>query len=240
LAKKFKYSFIIPCYNEEDYIVRLLESLARLRFEVDEFEVVVVDNNCNDGTVERVWEYSFSSNLNLRIVHEYNRGVSKARNLGAIKSLGKYLIFLDADNVVHANFLSDLDKSVRDNFGAFFSIRTIPDCVSIRGGILFYLLEVIKKYSWRQFGKSVVRRDVFYSINGFNPNIKLGENVDFMVRARMWAKQKNQKFGHIRTPIYCSLRRFEKVGYIKILVPWFFAYCGIKTLPYETMDNLDV
>lgn len=234
----FKYSFVIPCHNEQDWIVRLLNALVHLNFDKDEFEVVVVDNNCQDETVERVWNFSKDFRINLRLVHEYRKGVSVARNSGAKVVSGKYLIFLDADNVVGPDFLLDIDREVYRKAAVGFSIRTLPDCYTFRGLIVFWTLEIIKMYSGRPFGKSVVLREVFDSINGFDTNIVLGENVDFMVRVRLRARELQQAFGHIKSPIYCSLRRFEKVGYIRTLIPWGIAYCGTMSLPYKAMSDL--
>jgi len=92
----------------------------------------------------------------------------------------------------------------------------------------------------RPFGKIFVKRKIFDEINGFDTNIALGENVDFLVRAKKYAKNKNLVFTHFsKSTIRCSLRRFYKMNFFNIVFPWFIAYLGIKKLKYETMFNIN-
>ena len=90
----------------------------------------------------------------------------------------------------------------------------------------------------KAFGKSVATRDGFESIGGFDTDVKLGENVIFASGLKEYAKTNKLKFYHINSPIYCSLRRFKRIGYSRVLIPWFKAYLGARNLPYTTTDEL--
>lgn len=233
-----KLSFITPCLNEQDWLPRLLISLNNCNFCHDQVEFIVADNGSTDRTIDVLWNLIPQLKYTVRLVHEFRKGVSNARNSGAIIARGEFLVFIDADNILTQNFVDQLWRvhQQQNFYGA--TIRTLAEPGSIKGSLLFYLLEAIKMVLPKPFGKSVARKEAFISVGGFDKNVKLGENVSFTSRLKLNAKCKKMKFLHITSPIYCSLRRFEKVGYLKILYPWIKAYLGNYNLPYETVDNL--
>ena len=233
------FSIVVPCLNEEHYIINLLAALECQDFGSDFFEVIVVDNNCTDNTVQAIWDYSFSSNLSLKLVHEYTPGVSIARNSGAKMTRGDVIIFLDADNLVKSDFLKKLSLYISNKKCSAGSIRTLPDCFSIKGWFVFIILEIIKIVLPRPFGKSFVERAVFSSSGGFDETVVLGENIVFLQNVKRIVKNNNGCFGHFSPAIKCSLRRFNKLGYIKILLPWFIAYLGNHSQKYNTMVDVN-
>ncbi len=99
-------SVIICCYNSEQRIGLTLESLLAQQFnDAVNWEVVIVDNNCTDKTVEvaqTVWE---SDTVQLRVVKESTPGLSAARDRGVAESLGEYILFCDDDNWLASNYL---------------------------------------------------------------------------------------------------------------------------------------
>lgn len=99
-----KVSIIIPAYNEERYIGRLLNSLCSQSFK--NFEVIVVDDGSTDNTM-RIAE-SFRNNLKLKILQQNHKGPGEARNFGAENANGELLVLLDADMVCGRNSIRDL------------------------------------------------------------------------------------------------------------------------------------
>src|SRR5438270_12097072 len=87
-------SIIIPALNEEKMIGRCLESLTRLAFARDRFEVLVVDYGSRDNTLAIV--ESFTDRLNLKVLQQAGVRISALRNLGARSAAGDFLAFLDA------------------------------------------------------------------------------------------------------------------------------------------------
>lgn len=96
-------SIIIPLYNKADTIERTLRSVAKQTYR--NFEVVVVDDGSEDGGSEIVSR--FTSIDAIRLVKQENAGVSAARNFGAQLANGKYVVFLDADDEYHPDFLTE-------------------------------------------------------------------------------------------------------------------------------------
>ncbi|WP_100075779.1 glycosyltransferase family 2 protein [Chryseobacterium camelliae] len=97
-----KISIIIPYYNGEKYIRETLESVYRQTHQ--DFEVIIV----NDGSDQNVLEASIQNMLhpNLKVIHQENQGQSAARNNGAKLATGKYILFLDCDDLIDETFLA--------------------------------------------------------------------------------------------------------------------------------------
>ena len=93
-------SFIIPAYNASATIVRTLDSIYSLPLREEDFEVIVVDDSSTDNTFEILQEYA-TKQPNLRVLHqEQNHRQGAARNRGLREAKGKYVMFVDADDIV--------------------------------------------------------------------------------------------------------------------------------------------
>ena len=95
-------TFVVPCYNVEKYIQRCLDSIYACGLHESRFEVLCV-NDCSPDNVQDVLERNRERHDNLRIViHEKNMGLGGARNTGIREAKGKYLWFVDSDDLVAA------------------------------------------------------------------------------------------------------------------------------------------
>lgn len=102
-----KVSIIIPTYNAEKYISRCLDSLLNQSFNLP-YEIIVSLNGCVDKTLEIVTEYNRKYN-NLVIINNPNKlGAAKSRMAGIEEAKGKYLLFVDADDYVHIDYIKRL------------------------------------------------------------------------------------------------------------------------------------
>lgn len=107
-------SVIIPCYNAEKTIVRALQSLEKQSFQ--DFEAVVIDDGSQDQSVRRIQEYAGIGRLDIRLIRQENRGVSRARNAGLEQARGNFISFLDADDVYMPDFLNILYFEITEKF----------------------------------------------------------------------------------------------------------------------------
>jgi len=89
-----KVSVIIPTYNRLPMLKEALDSVLSQDFE--DFELIVVDDGSTDGTAEVIKGYGGRVKL---LQYPENRGVSAARNQGILKARGKYIAFLDSDDL---------------------------------------------------------------------------------------------------------------------------------------------
>lgn len=231
-------SFVVPCYNEQDWLPKLLMSVNECATSFRDIEFVIVDNGSSDKTVEVLWAMIPRLQFKVRLVHELRKGVSHARNTGAKVAQADIYVFIDADIRLTQRFIDNLWSVTSQPDFAGATIRTLAEPGSIRGTLVFYVLECIKLVLPKAFGKIVSTRDGFEAVGGFDTDVKLGENVIFGTGLKHYAKDRCKSFCHIASPIYCSLRRFERLGYMKILLPWFIAYMGGRHLGYKTVDEL--
>jgi len=88
------FSIVIPALNEEKYLPHLLEDLSNQTNQ--DFEVIVIDGNSDDGTVTKA--EAFASKLNITVKTVKKRNVSFQRNTGGKLAKYNWIIFMDADN----------------------------------------------------------------------------------------------------------------------------------------------
>jgi glycosyltransferase involved in cell wall biosynthesis len=98
-------SVIISAYNSSQYILEALDSVFAQSF--TDFEVIVVDDGSTDDTRQKIHNYPHA----IRYFYQENGGPSKARNLGIRESKGKYIAFLDANEIW---LPSKLDKQLAE------------------------------------------------------------------------------------------------------------------------------
>jgi glycosyltransferase involved in cell wall biosynthesis len=104
-------SVIVPCFNAEQTISSLLDSLAQQDVG-HPWELIIADNGSDDNTIPIVQGYAGAFPL-LRIVSATERkGAGYARNIGAQAAQGDFLAFCDADDVVGVEWLAALEKAL--------------------------------------------------------------------------------------------------------------------------------
>ncbi len=116
-------SVIICCYNSVHRLKPTLVHLAKQKLDGLICELILVDNNCTDNTVEvakKVWSDN-DSPFPLTILDERNPGLSNARKIGVLAAKGEIIVFCDDDNWLDENYLKmafDLFKKDNRIFGA--------------------------------------------------------------------------------------------------------------------------
>lgn len=100
----YKVSIIIVSYNTKELLFNCLQSIFSLQF-IDNYEVIVVDNNSSDGTIKMVEELYPMTKL---IKSNKNIGFGAANNLGCKIAKGEYLFFLNSDTVLYEDSIYKL------------------------------------------------------------------------------------------------------------------------------------
>ena len=101
---EIKLTVIIPCYNEEQLIVRALESVPKSK----NIQIIVIDDGSTDDSWSKILTW-YDNNYELfnkesEIHHTENRGVASAMNLGFNRALGEYIVSLSADDYYLTGF----------------------------------------------------------------------------------------------------------------------------------------
>ena len=103
-----RLSIIIPFYNVEQYIAQCLESVYDQDISESEYEVICVDDASPDNSIAIVEQYA-KQHSNLTIIRNHvNRKLGGARNAGLDVAKGKYVWFVDSDDMVARNCLSKI------------------------------------------------------------------------------------------------------------------------------------
>lgn len=105
-----KVSVIMPCYNADKYLDETLEGLENQTYK--DFEVVCINDGSKDKTLEKLNLWKSKGTLNIRIVDKANGGVSAARNDGLKKARGEFVVFLDADDGYHEEYIKKLVEAI--------------------------------------------------------------------------------------------------------------------------------
>jgi glycosyltransferase involved in cell wall biosynthesis len=180
-----KISIIIPALNEEKMIGRCLESLTKLVFARDRFEVLVIDNGSRDRTLAIA--DSFKDRLNLKVLQQAGVRISALRNLGARAATGDILAFLDADCLAPADWLDQmLVLAPANGAGVLGAHYLLPEDSSWVGRTWHRYQEAPKsgEVSHVPAGDLIMRREDFLKLGGFDETIQTNEDYELCERAR--------------------------------------------------------
>ena len=109
---KIDVSVIVPVYNSEEYIGATLDSIINQDFR--NFELIVIDDGSTDKSLEVINQKLSNATISYNVIHQENSGVSGARNRGIDAANGEFLVFIDADDYVTGNHLSELYNAQTD------------------------------------------------------------------------------------------------------------------------------
>ncbi|MDA8958838.1 glycosyltransferase family 2 protein [Akkermansiaceae bacterium] len=111
-----KVSIIITSYNYEKYVLQAIESCLHQN-DYDDYEVIVVDDGSQDSTFN-ILKSIKDSRFKYFVIE--NSGIECCSNYGILKSEGEYILRVDADDVLHPNYLSNMVPLLENNKGYAF------------------------------------------------------------------------------------------------------------------------
>lgn len=207
-------SIVIPTFNEEKYLPRLLESIKNQSLQP--IEVFVCDHNSTDKTKEIVKK--------LGAIIMSGGMPSKSRNTGGRAAKGDLIYFLDSDTELPKDFLKNThDEFVKRHLGCATADQhpAYQRWEKGYGSRLYRFYDKIMYFfsnkGTRFFGMFypvgmgvciVAKKTVFEVINGFDEEIVVFEDNNFLLRA-----SKVEKFGVFNSDsIGASTRRFDRLG----------------------------
>lgn len=105
-------SIIVPIYNAEQYLEECLDSILAQTF--TDYEVILVDDGSTDRSGAICEQYKDKSNV-IRVIHKENGGLVSARKSGIAVAKGKYIGYVDSDDVIAPEMYQDLCNSAMKN-----------------------------------------------------------------------------------------------------------------------------
>lgn len=199
-------SIIITLYNRKELVVRAIESVAKLA-EDNNVEIVIIDDGSNDNPLEKISTYLIQNNVNY--YYKENGGAGDAKNYGAIRAKGRYIIFLDSDDYLinTQNLLKLIYEKINEDYDFMYSKSVVIkkneseqeifslDLKEIADDLYKYML----RYPLHYPGKPtyIFKRQAFIDSKGFNANFRWGDAMLF------WRKfLKNKTYHEISFPTY--------------------------------------
>jgi glycosyltransferase involved in cell wall biosynthesis len=199
-------SIIIPAYNEARYIKSCLESLKRVDYPSQSYEIIVVDNGSSDETVLIAKSYT----ENVLIIPNVN--VSSLRNFGASKAKGEVYAFIDADCIADEQWLQAGVKALTREPCVVGSVCDVPsDATWIEKAWFAQKIRGTHEATHINSANMIVRSELFNKLGGFNNKLIAGEDYEFCMRAKREAKiisDDKIKVVHLKNP--SSISQFLK------------------------------
>jgi glycosyltransferase involved in cell wall biosynthesis len=189
------FSVVIPAYNAPRTIESCVRSvLAQTR---SDFELIVVDDGSTDDTADRVQALA-SEDPRIELIRQENRGTAGARNTGIARARGRYVSFLDNDDLWMPNYLEQMHRALEadpsagmaytDGWNLGDSNRKIRRLTSLE-----HYPPVSPTASDEEFlvslidinfitSSTTVRRHVLEEVGGFDPTIRGSDDWDLWLR----------------------------------------------------------
>ena len=122
-------SIIIPTYAPGELLWTCLDSLEQQTLGKNAYEVCLVLNGDKEPYYANIKEYLKNYKMKVSLIYCEHKGVSFARNMGIEFAKGKYLTFIDDDDLVSPNYLEQLSKNSCDNG------ITVANMIAFRGQV---------------------------------------------------------------------------------------------------------
>lgn len=206
-------SIIIPTINEEKCLPLLLKSIKKQDFNED-FEIIIADANSGDKTVE------IAKKEGCKVILSNGRLPAKEKNKGANFTRGDLFLFVDADIILPESFFKNALREFEErNLGVVSFYLQSPNKIHNAIFSLLYNLpsKITEKFLPQAMNSILVKKNIHQKIGGFDEEINIGEELDYVRKGA-----KIGKFGVLKSvKIFVSPRRFQQDGWFKTWLKYF-------------------
>ena len=219
-----RVSLVVPAYNEERYLPRLLDSIdvARAAYArgPGAVEVVVADNGSTDRTAE------VAHRPGCRVVPVAKRAIAAARNGGAAAAQGEILGFVDADMRIHPETFDAIEKALASDRAVGGATGVTLERWSLGLAVTF---AAFVPFVWlTRFDTGVVfcRRADFEVVGGYDESLRIAEDVAFLFALWRHGRRTGRRLVRVRgVKAVASTRKFDEHGdwHYMTLLPRFAA-----------------
>src|SRR6266542_4020472 len=210
-AAQIRFSVVIPAFNEEAFLPRLLDSIevAKAQYSggAGAIEVIVADNDSTDRTAQVAAEHA------ARVVRVTKRRIAAARNGGARAACGEIICFIDADSAVRPQTFNAIDQSMTTGryIGGFTGVTLERKSFGLMVTYCLFMPMVI--LTGIDTGVVFCRREDFEAVGGYDESRLYAEDVLLPLALRRLGRKRGQKL--TRLPQVKALgctRKFDQFG----------------------------
>jgi glycosyltransferase involved in cell wall biosynthesis len=200
-------SVVVPAFNEEQGIAASLRSIRDAMTSFDAFgwtsELIVCDNNSTDRTA------GLAREAGAQVVFEPINQISRARNTGAARATGDWLIFVDADSHPSRELFLDVVHAIQDGrciAGGSTVCFDNPDRGVAFAGWVWNIASRIMRWGAGSF--IFCEAAVFREAGGFSRELYAAEEIDFFRRVKRLARRSGRRIVILhRHPLRTSARK---------------------------------
>lgn len=214
-------SVIVPVFKVEKYISECIESLMSQSY--NNIEIIIIDDGSPDNSGQVCDNYALLDSR-ITVIHKQNEGVSAARRVGACCAKGEYLMFVDGDDTIPNNSISNLYEQIGDTdcvvgefrlIGADYLVPYIGECVLNRDDVIRGYLRFDQRYRWELTGK-LYRKQLFtHSILDVDSKIVIFE--DYLASLRYLLQSNSVTY--INMPVYHYRIREDSCSHTRVVTP---------------------
>ena len=231
---KYKFSIVIPCLNEEDYIGRCLDSIAAQNYDSELIEIVIVDGNSTDRTHDIIKEYQ-DKNPNIKLYFNPEKKTPRSLNIGIKNSTGDVVVILGAHTRIHEDFVKynnhylheknvKVTGGTQENVGLTYVQSLIGQAMELPFGM------ASAQYRWskkEQFVDTVVyaayKKELFDEIGYFEEKFTISEDAEINWRIRnagykIFYSPKIKTFYYPRSSIKRFIKQMFRYGILRVNV----------------------
>lgn len=246
-------SVLMTSYNRESLISESIESVLRSSY--SEFEFIIVDDASTDSTWQIINEYASKDNRIKVYRNEVNIGDYINRNKAVSFANGKYIKFVDSDDVIGENLLSIMVDQMESYANVSFGLSADVKWLNMQKNCIWTPLDLFNVYFFH--GKaigtpptgSILRRSVFNEVGGFSGKKYLGDTelwlklslkhnaLIFPNNLYYWREHSNQQMKEEQRNPNIKYQRFQMVldfiGHPSLLIP-----DGLKKMAKRNFKNI--
>jgi succinoglycan biosynthesis protein ExoA len=229
-------SIIIPCFNEQATIYKLLEAIQVQTYSLAKLEVIIADGMSTDNTRFEIASFADTHpDLQITIVENLKRNIPAGLNCALKKARGEIIVRLDAHSIPHPNYIercvADLEAGLGDNVGGIWIIRPsseswIAQSIAIASSHPIGVGDARYRYAWKSglvdtvpFG--AFKRDLLALVGFFDETLLTNEDYEFNARirksgGRVWLNPSIQSIYFSRPTLSGLAKQYFRYGFWKM------------------------
>jgi glycosyltransferase involved in cell wall biosynthesis len=223
---KPRFSLVIPAYNEERFLPRLLDSVdeaaRRYAYGATAVEVIVADNASTDRTAE------LARLRGCVVITVEKRCIAAARNAGGRAARGELVGFVDADMRIHPDTFDAIETALASDRIVGGATGCTLERWSVGLAVTFAMFLPLVWLTRFDTGVVFCRRRDFEAAGGYDETLRLAEDVAFLVALRRVGRTQGQRLTRLKNvKALASTRKFDEHGdwhYLTTIPRWTVAY----------------